>query len=484
MTRQSSIQLTTTESAFCQLLDDFAKNLSPPVVCRIAGGWVRDKLLDLPSNDLDIALTTPSGHSFAVDFAAYLQAHDIATASVGKVAANPEQSKHLETGTTRILGLECDFVGLRSETYSDTRIPRIEPGTPLEDASRRDLTINSLFYNVHSGEIEDFTQRGLPDLRNRIARTPLPPKQTFQDDPLRVLRCIRFASRFSLSIEDETAKYMADETVKADLRAKVSKERIGIEVTKMMKHHPLRAIQLIYDHDLHSSIFQSPLNPPVDVALHAGQILDRVGADLFVDELLWLAATVAPFDGLTIIAKREQPAALVVLAEAIKLSNATATAVNDVFRTSVNFDPDLRVRSAIGIAMQKCLSWERSLTWSAVRTIISMWRGQWSPDCETVLIAFKELRHRILQEGLPQAVKQAPLINGYDVQQILGIPPSKLIQVISRDLNEWQLDHPALGRDECERWLREGWSSELGDRWRAEAPFSGDGAGKISKRKR
>lgn len=137
------------------------------------------------------------------------------TGSVGKVAANPEQSKHLETGTTRILGLECDFVGLRSETYAETRIPdQIRLGTPREDATRRDLTINSLFYNVHTGEIEDFTRLGLSDLANKIARTPLAPTRTFLDDPLRILRCIRFASRFSLTISPDVADAIRRDDIK------------------------------------------------------------------------------------------------------------------------------------------------------------------------------------------------------------------------------------------------------------------------------
>lgn len=83
------------------------------------------QILSLPSNDLDVALTIPSGHTFAVGFVEYLKSQGITTGSVGKVAVNPEQSKHLETGTTKILGLECDFVGLRSETYADTRIPEV-----------------------------------------------------------------------------------------------------------------------------------------------------------------------------------------------------------------------------------------------------------------------------------------------------------------------------------------------------------------------
>ena len=75
------------------------------------------------SRDLDVALSTSSGYNFALDFADYLKGKKVSVSDVGRVAANPEQSKHLETGTTRIMGLECDFVGLRNETYTDSRIP-------------------------------------------------------------------------------------------------------------------------------------------------------------------------------------------------------------------------------------------------------------------------------------------------------------------------------------------------------------------------
>lgn len=89
-----------------------------------------------------------------------------------------------------------------------------KPGTPFEDASRRDLTINALFYNVHTRQVEDYTKMGLSDLENRIARTPLPPRQTFQDDPLRIVRCVRFASRFNLAIAEEVVDSIKQEDVK------------------------------------------------------------------------------------------------------------------------------------------------------------------------------------------------------------------------------------------------------------------------------
>ena len=98
------------------------------------------------------------------------------------ISANPDQSKHLETATMQLHGLSIDLVNLRSETYSDSsRIPQIEIGTPLQDAERRDFTINALFYNLQTWEVEDFTRQGLTDLRDGVIRTPLEPKVTFLD---------------------------------------------------------------------------------------------------------------------------------------------------------------------------------------------------------------------------------------------------------------------------------------------------------------
>ncbi len=108
-------------------------------------------------------------------------------------------------------------------------------GTPLDDALRRDFTINSLFYNINTGEIEDYTERGLGDIENHIIRTPLEPLVTFKDDPLRVLRCFRFKSRFNFAIHDDIYKSLENVEVHEALRTKVSKERIGIELGGMLK---------------------------------------------------------------------------------------------------------------------------------------------------------------------------------------------------------------------------------------------------------
>jgi tRNA nucleotidyltransferase (CCA-adding enzyme) len=136
----------------------------------------------------------------------------------------------LETATARFMGLELDFVNLRSEEYTESsRIPdSMKFGTPKEDAERRDLTINSLFYNLHTEVVEDCTGMGIEDIRNGIIRTPLDPMKTFIDDPLRVLRAVRFAARLDFKITLEVKNAMMDERVKVG-SAKVTLTVVSIK---------------------------------------------------------------------------------------------------------------------------------------------------------------------------------------------------------------------------------------------------------------
>ena len=177
-----------------------------------------------------------------------------------KIEANPEKSKHLETVTTRILGLDIDLVNLRKETYTEeSRNPQMEFGTPEEDALRRDATINAMFYNLNTREIEDFTGKGHDDMRAKIIRTPLDPYQTFKDDPLRVLRLIRFASRLDYAIDPTVESCMKDAGIKDALRAKISRERVGVELEKMLKGpDPLMALDIVNRNDLYDTIFAEP----------------------------------------------------------------------------------------------------------------------------------------------------------------------------------------------------------------------------------
>lgn len=279
------IVLTETESKICDLLKDYCNyynnnnnnnnntttntntNTSSDndngegLVLRITGGWVRDKLLGQGSHDLDIAINKMSGEVFAHGLNEYLlqnySKYGIKPHSIHKIDKNPEKSKHLETATTKLFGIEVDFVNLRSEEYTElSRIPIVDFGTPQQDALRRDATLNALFYNIQTDSIEDFTGSGVSDLQKGVLRTPLPPRQTFLDDPLRVLRLIRFASRFGFSIDENVLQEMGDPEINQCFNSKISRERIGVEMEKILSGpNPLTAWRLIQVSNLENVIF-------------------------------------------------------------------------------------------------------------------------------------------------------------------------------------------------------------------------------------
>lgn len=153
--------------------------------------------------------------------------------------------------------MKIDIVHLRTEEYSESsRIPTIALGTPTEDAYRRDLTINSLFYNINTGEVEDLTGQGLNDLSNQLIRTPLPPLVTFTDDPLRALRAIRFACRFNFHIIYELLQACKHENVCKLLYEKVSQERRRNEFDLIFAtNQAIRGIYLLY----HTGLLQAAL---------------------------------------------------------------------------------------------------------------------------------------------------------------------------------------------------------------------------------
>ena len=248
-----AIELTPVEATLRRILLDVAASIEKQPELRFAGGWVRDKVRGEESNDIDVAISSMTGLEFALHMRDYLDKPGVlanyeavnnkgaierqeALGGLHKIVANPEKSKHLETVTTKMLGLDIDLVNLRRETYTDeSRNPQMEFGSPQEDALRRDATVNALFYNLQTSSIEDFTGLGLHDLEHRIIRTPLSPYRTFIDDPLRVLRLIRFAGRFGYDIDQEAEQAMEDNSIKAALKAKVTRERVWKELEKMLR---------------------------------------------------------------------------------------------------------------------------------------------------------------------------------------------------------------------------------------------------------
>ena len=186
-TQLHDVKLKQTEEELFTILRETNKQAGLNTTLRCAGGWVRDKLLGKDSVDIDIALDNLLGTQFAEHLGAYLESQGQKAGRIAVVQANPEKSKHLETAKVKINELEVDLVNLRSETYvSDAahRVPEMTFGTPEQDALRRDFTFNSMFYNINTGALEDFTGKGKQDLADGVVRTPMQPQDTFMDGML------------------------------------------------------------------------------------------------------------------------------------------------------------------------------------------------------------------------------------------------------------------------------------------------------------
>lgn len=202
------------------------------------GGCCRDAIMGLPIKDIDMAVNLPDG---GVRFAEWLHAR-------GLLAQPPVLFKKFGTAKLRLLEFpedEIELVQTRREKYTDhtKRNPETVFGTLEEDCFRRDLTINSLYFDIWQNKIIDLTGKGVQDIMNHVIRTPADPDITYDDDPLRILRCIRFSCRFGWKIEEATFAAMIRNTDRLTI---ISIERIRSELEKMLtSDHPSMAMKML-----------------------------------------------------------------------------------------------------------------------------------------------------------------------------------------------------------------------------------------------
>ena len=202
------------------LIGETADVLGMP--CYVVGGWVRDLFLERPSTDIDVVVV---GSGIALAEALQKRCGRGAHVSVFRNFGTAQLKWH---------GMEIEFVGARKESYShDSRKPIVEDGTLEDDQNRRDFTINAMAVclNAHRfGELVD-PFGGIRDLNDGILRTPLEPSITFSDDPLRMMRAIRFASQLNFTIEDKCFQAICDNAERLNI---ISQERITTELNKIL----------------------------------------------------------------------------------------------------------------------------------------------------------------------------------------------------------------------------------------------------------
>lgn len=190
------------------------------------GGCCRDQYLGLEIKDLDLAVDLPNG---GVRFARWLQKKHL---TIG----NPIFFFKFGTAKLRLRRFpddEIELVQTRKEQYTKetSRCPEVAFGTIQEDCFRRDFTVNSLYYDITRRQTVDITGKGLPDMQGGRLRTPLDPDETFNDDPVRILRGLRFANRFSWTLDKEVFDAMLRHISRLTI---VSRERVHSELCKML----------------------------------------------------------------------------------------------------------------------------------------------------------------------------------------------------------------------------------------------------------
>jgi len=471
---------------------------------------VRDKLLQSQSSDIDVAINTMTGYNFAMHLSTYISLHgpkySITTEphSIHKILSNPLKSKHLETATTKILGLDIDLVNLRSEAYSeDSRIPAtMEFGTPTEDALRRDATVNALFYNLHTEEVEDFTGRGLAHLQQGLIDTPLPPFETFRDDPLRVIRLVRFASRLNFTILPPVQAAMRDPEIHKHLTTKISRERVGTEVEKMLNNgrDPHHSLLLIHNLNLTSAIF----SPPIDnlPALPWGDVLPAINALKYIFStnppeflaegftpgdryLAWITAATVPWrynyeggDG-----HKRVSSAAVAARVGLKLKNKDFEVIVNTYKHLEDIKSTVALvstaeggqgsRRTLGTAIRRWgATWHNQLLHSAIIELVDVWgrggtggegesegkdEGEPTAPAKEIISRYNLFAKRISEEKLARVWEMKSLVNGNELAEILGKEGGvgRWVKPALEKVVEWQIEHPECGKDDAQKFVME-----------------------------
>ena len=252
------IHCTNKELSILKTIASSAERLNMPAY--LIGGFVRDKVLGRKTKDMDIVCV---GDAIAL-------AHEVANEFHPKPTVN--YFKNFGTAQIKTDDLEIEFVGARRESYYyDSRKPEVETGTLVDDQNRRDFTINALAVSLNKNDFGELVDpfNGIKDIELKNIQTPLHPSQTFSDDPLRMMRAIRFAAQLHFTIHEETFIAIQENAERIKI---VSGERIADELNKiLLSTQPSIGFDLLYKSGLLKIIF------PQMVDLAGAEYIDGKG---------------------------------------------------------------------------------------------------------------------------------------------------------------------------------------------------------------
>ena len=448
------------------------------VECYVVGGYVRDIFLERPSDDIDVVVVG-SGIEVATELKKQLgrRAHlsvfrNFGTAQVkisGPLAVSHWQLANSQEPKAN--SLEIEFVGARKESYShDSRKPIVENGTLEDDQNRRDFTINAMAICLNQkrfGELVD-PFNGIADLEDGIIATPLDPEITFSDDPLRMMRCIRFATQLNFRIEEDTfvgLQRMAD-------RIKiVSGERIAVELNKiMLSPHPsigfeylqragllqiilpeVAALDIVEKRDgrAHKNNFYHSLEVLENVCNHTSQLSP-------LSSQLWLRWAALLHDIGKTKSKRWEPSA----GWTFHNHNIIGAKMVPVIFRRLKLPMGLEmkyVQKMVDLHMRPQVIADSEVTDSAVRRLLND-AGDDIDDlmtlCEADITSKNEVKKRMFLENFRMVREKLadlqekdykrllqPVIDGNEIMELFHLQPSRAVGVLKQYLKDAVLDN-------------------------------------------
>lgn len=437
-------QIRPDERKIFSIISDAAQSLGVPAY--VVGGYVRDRLLARPSKDLDIVCV---GNGI-----------DLARAVGNRLRPRSRVTVYKRFGTAMLKhhDIEIEFVGARKESYrSDSRKPTVESGSLEDDQNRRDFTINALAISLNERDfgtiIDPFN--GLDHLEAKLIKTPLEPGKTFSDDPLRMLRGIRFSAQLGFNIDPDTLAAMSVHRERIKI---ISQERIATELNKiLLSPKPSVGFRLLHDTGLLQLILPELAalqgvdevkgKKHKDNFYHTLQVVDNL-ADRSDD--LWLRWSALLHDIGKARTKRFEPGT----GWTFHAHDAVgANMVPKIFRRlRLGNEPSKYVRKLVNLHQRPISLTQEGISDSALRRIMFE-AGEDIDDlmvlCESDITSknprrvkrylenYEALRKRLEElEAADQLRNWQPPISGEVIMQAFGIPPGREIGLIKNAIRE------------------------------------------------